>query len=184
MAYNNLNYYQKLFNDFTPEKIQQRYETLFDLMNEFIKRKGYEKNVHVVPSILNQMILDYFTDIKRLKEFHEIEHINFLKIHAYSAYWLLKRKPIQIIKDDENNVQLAFVNEQFITSYLINFLTNTNRNALIIEEDRDEFLEFVKNLEYTFRYRTITPQMIETMLEAYDAGKIFQRADYYEKESG
>ena len=42
-------------------------------------------------------MLDYFTDISRLKHFHQAKHINSLKVISYETYWLLRRKPIQIL---------------------------------------------------------------------------------------
>ena len=45
-----------------------------------------------------------------------------------------------------------------------------------MESERLNYIEFVRNLEYYLRYRTVTPQMIETMLEAYNAGMGFQKS--------
>lgn len=174
-------YYIELYKDFGEEKIKKRYLTLRSEIQKYIERKDYSKNANIADSVLNQVVLDYFVDIKRLKDFHEIDNVNFLKIHAYTAYWILRRKPIQIIKDNEDDVELAFVNENFVASYLLNYLREKNDNAIILEDDRRSYFEFIKNIEYSLRYRIVTAQMIETMLEAYNAGMAFQRADDYEK---
>lgn len=55
-------------------------------------------------------IMDYFTDVYRLKEFHKIKNINMIKIVAYEVYWILKRKPIQI-RGTEVNTKVVFANE-------------------------------------------------------------------------
>ena len=116
-----------------------------------------------------------------MKEFHKIEHINYIKIHAYTAYWLLRRKPLQIVVDNEEDIELAFVNEKFVASYLLQFLRGEHEKVVILENDRQDYIEFVKNMEYFLRYRTVTPQMIETMLESYMAGMAFYKAvDYME----
>ena len=168
--------YSELVDSFGPEKIEARYIALYDYLEAFIKRSKYEDKVSIANSVLNQTVVDYFTDIYRLKEFHKIDHINYIKIHAYTAYWLLRRKPLQIMKDDEEDIELAFVNENFVASYLLQFLTGKYEKVIILEADRQDYIEFVENMKYFFRYRTITPQMIETMLESYMAGMAFCKA--------
>lgn len=168
--------YVELVDSFGEDKIKERYTTLYEYMDSFIKRNKYENQVVIADSVLNQCIIDYFADVYRLKEFHDIEKINYVKIHAYTAYWLTRRKPLQIIKDDIENIDLAFVNEKFVASYLIQYLRGKHESVFILEEDRPLYMEFVKNLEYCLRYRVITPQMLETMLESYQAGMAFQRA--------
>ena len=88
---------------------------------------------------------------------------------------MLKRKPIQILEDDtyDDNVDLTFINEDFIASYLIHFL-NENKQVVIKEKDRDDYMEFYENLKYSLRYRLVTSQSLETMLEAYVAGRRFE----------
>lgn len=168
--------YSDILESFGIEKIEKRYDTIYQYLDAFIKRKKYTDNVCIAPSVLNQAIIDYFVDVHRLKEFHNIEAINYLKIHAYMGYWLLRRKPLQIIKDNPQDINLAFVNEMFVASYLLQYLRGEYTKIIISEEERLSYFEFVKNLEYYLRYRTVTPQMIETMLEAYQAGMSFQKS--------
>jgi hypothetical protein len=53
---------------------------------------------------------------------------------------------------------------------------NEDSKIIIHEEHRSQYYEFVKNIKYTFSYRLTTPQMIETVLEGYLAGAVFQKA--------
>lgn len=170
------NDYSDILVAFGKPKIEKRYETLYEYLSAFIKRHKYEGKVIIAESVLNQVVVDYFADIHRLKNFHHIEAINYLKIHAYTGYWILRRKPLQIIEDDPKDVERAFVNEQFVASYLLQYLRGDYTEVIIIENERVSYLEFVKNLEYYLRYRTVTPQMLETMLEAYQAGISFQKS--------
>lgn len=177
MATNRSNYdYEEIIRHFGEEKIMNRYNTLEEYLNTFISRSRYKDNVMVSPSLLNQAVIDYFADIDRLKYFHHIEKINYIKIHAYCAHWLLRRKPIQIIKDNVEDIELAFINENFVASYLMQFLFGENREVIIKKRDRMEYNEFIENLKYVLRYRMVTPQMLETVLESYTAGRIFERS--------
>ena len=42
---------------------------------------------------LTHAVMDYYSDIQRLKEYQKIERVNEIKIMAYETFWLLKRKP-------------------------------------------------------------------------------------------
>ena len=83
---------------------------------------------------------------------------------------------MQIIEDNADDVELAFVNERFVASYLFQYLRGDYTDVIIVEPERVAYFEFVKNLEYYLRYRVVTPQMLETMLEAYQAGMSFQKS--------
>lgn len=179
---NKSNYdYEEIIAHFGKEKIMSRYETLEQYLMIFLERSKFKENVVVSYSLLNQAVIDYFADIDRLKNFHNIEKINFIKVHAYSAYWLLRRKPIQIMKEDDDT-ELAFINENFVASYLLQFLRGDSRGVVIKKNDRLEYDEFIENLKYVLRYRMVTPQMLETFLESYIAGRIFERAIGIEEE--
>ena len=137
MAIKNKSYdYSEIIADFGKEKIEKRYETLYEYLDAFIKRHKYVGKVAIAESVLNQAVVDYFADVHRLKNFHHIEAINYLKIHAYTAYWILRRKPLQIIEDSLEDIDRAFVNEKFVASYLLDYLREEDTNVIIIESER------------------------------------------------
>lgn len=179
---NKSNYdYEEIIQHFGKEKIMSRFSALEEYLNIFIGRSKFRDNVMISYSLLNQAVIDYFADIDRLKNFHHINKINFIKVHAYSAYWLLRRKPIQIV-DDNDDTELAFMNENFVVSYLLQFLRGDDKGVVIKKKDRLDYDEFVENLKYVLRYRVVTAQMLETILESYIAGRIFERSIGIEEE--
>ena len=64
-------------------------------------------------------MLDYYADIFRLKEFHDIQYVRTEKIFAYTAAWIVKRKPLQFIHDTDEEKDI-FVNERFAVFLLLN----------------------------------------------------------------
>lgn len=166
--------YKDIVNHFTREKIEDHCANLLAEMDAFIERRQFVNNACVADSVLFQAVIDYFTDIYRLKTFHGINKVNENKIHAYTAYWLVVRKPIQIIKDKDDDLDLPFINEQFVQSYLMSYLQASHETILIMDSDKENYENFARNLEYFLKYRTVTPQMIETMIEAFWAGRSFQ----------
>lgn len=165
--------YQDVLNSFGEKKVAERYDNIFLQLEGFIKRNKYTEKVTICPSIVNQLIIDYFTDLYRLKEFHHIDLANYVKITAYMAYWIVRRKPLQVIKDDVEDIELAFCNENFVLSFLMRFLQNGVTN---VNDENGVFREFVSTLSYTLRYRTLTAQMLELMLEGFMGGKVLQQS--------
>lgn len=166
--------YNDVLNSFGEKKITERYDNICEQLDGFILRNKYEGKVIVCSSVVNQLIIDYFTDLYRLKEFHHIDLANYIKITAYMSYWLVRRKPLQIVKDDIEDIELAFCNENFVLSYIIRFLQN---DVINIRDENGIYREFVSTLSYTLRYRTLTPQMLELMIEGFMGGKVFQKSN-------
>ena len=165
--------YQDVLDSFGEQKVAQRYICIMEQLEGFIERNNYTEKVSVCSGVVNQLVIDYFTDIYRLKEFHHIDLTNYIKITAYSAYWINRRKPLQILRDDPEDVELAFCNENFVLSYIMRFL---QRNEITIRDDKGEYQEFVSTLSYALRYRTLTPQMLELMLEGFRGGCVYQKS--------
>ena len=42
-------------------------------------------------------------------------------------------------------------------------------------DDQGEYNEFVSTLSYALRYRTLTPQMLELMIEGFRGGCVYQK---------
>ena len=88
--------YDELVKEETKEVIEERLKQLYTEMSSFIKENGLQDIVFIQEMALNHAVMDYFSDIQRLKDYQKIEHINEVKIKAYETYWLLKRKPLQL----------------------------------------------------------------------------------------
>lgn len=68
-----------------------------------------EETAYIHHMALTYAVMDYFSDIQRLKDYQQIEHVNEIKIKAYETFWLLKRKPLQLIGQIEDD-RLLYVN--------------------------------------------------------------------------
>ncbi|MDR3071913.1 MAG: hypothetical protein LBU41_00280 [Clostridiales Family XIII bacterium] len=163
--------YNYLLESFGKEKLDSRHDFVYELMHHYIETEKIDDKVRINDILLCHAILDYFADVHRIREFHPIDRINEDKIHAYMAYWLLRRKPIQLLVDDE---QYAFVNENFVLTYLESYLFHDEITTLVAEKYRSTHDLFYRTLLYFFKYRSIDPQGIELMLLAYRGGRSFQ----------
>jgi len=164
--------YKDVIETFSEKRIQDRYHRLLVSAQEFIKEMNYTGHVVCNETLLMLVVLAYFSDIKRLKEFHEIERANDSKIFAYEASWLLKLRPLQII--DSNNQKYTFCNEQFVYSEIQYWLRKNEEKdgATAILHTNLKF--FSDTLFYHLTYRNNNPQTLELMLVAFLAGRHYQ----------
>ena len=111
--------YRELIDEVGVDKFRERFEELQKTAMEFIEIAGFSDVAYCNERILMQVILDYFMDVMRLKEFHSIERIRTEKLFAYTISWIVKRKPIQF-RESSDQERDIFVNERFAASLLIN----------------------------------------------------------------
>jgi len=157
----------------TNDKFVQRFESLLEDINIFIQEADLNGKVSVNELALGYMLVDYFEDIRRLKTFHGIDHVNSIKIVAYTSYWFLRRKPIQII---EQKKELIYVNERFVLAYILEFLSGGYEPPVILRENRG-LKSFSESLFYFLKYRVNGANSLEMILTAFFAGQIFQEKD-------
>ena len=99
--------YGFIIDYFTEKKIKSRYVWVYDLMQKYIETEKLQESVSISDDVLNHVIIDYYVDIYRLKEFQNIETTHDSKIYAYLIYWIIRHKPLQILS--ENMEKYAFI---------------------------------------------------------------------------
>jgi len=112
-------------------------------------------------------LIAYFDDIERIKRFHQITRVNEIKIHAYTAFWILRKKPLQVLQEFEES---EAINELFVTTYLMDFILKDKTGIVLTDAEKKQFDELPKNIYYTFKYRHYDAQSIELMLISFLAG--------------
>lgn len=154
-------------------KFKNRFSCLLGAMQEYIKRSDYIGKVVVNELVLGYALTDYFEDIKRLKDFHHVPHINSIKLISYTVYWLLRRKPMQVLINDKD---IKDVNERFALAYVLEFLNDESKGNIILRENKG-LQAFRETLFYYFSFRHYTPQDIEMIIMAFFAGQIYQSSE-------
>jgi len=156
--------------DIDTNRIANRYVQILKMLHEFIRVYTLGNDVKINGRMLKKAVVDYFCDIVRIKEFHNISNINKEKIYGYMAYWLLRRKPIQIISNFNG---CEYINELFITFYLTSLITRARRIDNHKKNNHSTFGEFQALLNYNLKYRPISQQSLELMIEAFFCGYDF-----------
>lgn len=161
--------YDKLVEEIGEDVIKNRLMQLQYEMQEFLSSNGLTDKVFIQEMALNHAVMDYFSDIQRLKEYHEIEHANEIKIKAYETYWLLKRKPLQLKEQLEDDIWL-YVNEKFLLTRLVSFMLGEKINIPLNGEKKTVLMNFFDTLYYYLKFRKTDAQSLELMLLGFMAG--------------
>ena len=148
-------------------RIARRYRKILEMIHSFINVKGTTQSVIVDGKILKTAVYDYFVDIARVKNFHNIDKVNFEKIYGYTAFWLLRRKPIQVIKPFAGS---EFINELLVAAYIISNILAEKRLDGNKCAKNATFNKFQLLLLYNLKYRPMTQQSLELMIEAFFCG--------------
>lgn len=164
--------YLHLIDTFGEEKIQRRYEFLYQEIKEYIERLNAQDKLVINERILMHTVLEYFEDISKLKKSHDLEHSNEPKVIAYTSYWILRRKPIQLTANEESE-ELVFANEKFVLSFIIQYLTKGNETLPLVGNVLDQYKGFLNSLYYYIKFRKLDAQSFELILLAFQAGKLF-----------
>ncbi len=163
------NDYKDLLSMIDTRDFKTRYSQLKQTAEEFIKNAGFVNTVYCNERILAQVLLDYYTDIMRLKEFHDIKRVRTEKIFAYTIAWIVRRKPLQYVKDDDIQERDIFVNERFAAYLLINECLCCGEKQVSYEHKND-LDEYIDLLLYYFKYRECNPKVLELAIASFKMG--------------
>ena len=162
--------YKEILDHFGEDTVSNRYKYIYEKMRKYIEERKLESDVAINEEILQQAIMDYFADIYRLKKFHGITRVNLNKINSYEIYWLLRRKPLQIIRREDVG-KLVFINEGFITVFMAHECLSPAGSAPRTEKQEKLLLDYLEHIFYCFKYRNIDKQWLETVLYSVELGK-------------
>ena len=150
------------------EEFKSRFNEIKTSAEAFIKEAGFEETVYCNERILSQMLLDYYSDIERLKEFHDIKRIRAEKIFAYTISWLIRRKPLQY-RDNFKEEKDIFVNERFAAYMLLNECMCSGKQ-LVPPDCQKKLDEYIDLLLYHFKYRECNSQTLELAISSFKMG--------------
>lgn len=159
----NFNFNSDLLNYFGIETIQSRYQTVLEMMMDFVKKYKTEE-LKINMTIFNHVIVDYFFSIQNIKSYHIVKNVSISKSYAYMSYLILKYKPIQI-NSVEVDEKLIYANEKFVVTFIISQLLQ-GRDI----KNNKEFENFMDQMLYFFEYKDISINTIEMMITAFNAG--------------
>lgn len=162
--------FDELIEKIGEDTIKQKIEHFMKLISSFIISLDAEQKLCVNDSVLTYCIMDCFSDLDRLMEFHHINQVNEIKNISYEAKWFLRRKPIQIISDFAEDDNIIYANEKFILTYIMNYLIGNDMDIPLNDEAYKKYKTFVDDLYYHLKYRNCEAQILELMMISFKSG--------------
>lgn len=163
--------YEEIVRYFGEKKISGRIEQIYAEMEDFLRTYDLNEVAYIHRMLLDHAVMDYFSDIKRLKDYQPIERVNEIKIKAYETYWLLKRSPLQLIGQSEDDKHI-YINEKFLLVRLASFMLGDRMTEPLVGDKGRAFKNCLDTMYYYLKFRRYDPQSLELMLLAFEAGKL------------
>lgn len=156
------------------DEIRSLYSQQYNEVLEFLERfdRTGEK-LFVNERTLMHAVLEYFSDIEKVKSAHNLQHANSIKVKSYLYYWFLRRKPIQIQTIAPEDDDLVFINEKFVVSEVMSFLTLGSETKALVDEDIDIYEAFANTFYYYLKFRQVEPQSLEMIMLSFHLGGVF-----------
>lgn len=164
--------YDELVAEVGQDVIESRIKQISQEMLDFLSMNDLEGVAYIQEMALTHAIMDYFSDVQRLKDYQKIEHINDIKIKAYETFWLLQRKPLQL-KNELEDDKFLYINEKFLLTRLTSFMLGDDINKPIVGDNSIAYKNFLNTLLYYLKFRRCDKQSLELMLLAFKAGQLF-----------
>jgi hypothetical protein len=164
-------HYQFLLKYFPANTIKLRFQALWGDMVKVLENTGIENKFRIDEESFQMVVLDYFADVARIKDFQDISRINVNKIYSYELFWFLRRHPIQLIEavpdsfDINEKVALGIFLPRILKEADIPYTKKAQDKRI-----RERLNIFINLLFYNFKYRTYTPQSLELLIEAFLCG--------------
>lgn len=161
---------EELNKSFSDEYIYAMGMMLHKMAENFYEEKGLEGKVYFCEDIFHDCLIDILVDLERLKDFHNIDRVNYIKLMAYTASWCLKRKLFQIKEGCEK--EWIYVNEKFALMLLLQASGCYDANTHYYADEENELLKNIDQMFYHLRYRNTHPQTLELFLIGFESGKM------------
>lgn len=132
--------------------------------------------IRFYPDRFQMVVVDALDDLKRIKDFHPVDHPNTIKYAAYLSYWFIQRKPIAIegLEDisipSEAKIRLTNINEFFCVLFGLTLIFNKDNIVCCMSDPTLRYVHEWEDAEgylfYYFCYRASSPKNIEAFLNA------------------
>lgn len=160
---------ETLKESFTDEYIRHAGLLIWGAAERFYEENGLEGKVYFNEDIFEHCLIDILVDLARLKHYHDISLVNYVKLMAYSASWCLKRKPFQIVEGAGE--EYIYINEMFALALLLQAGGWYDKKMQYCKEDENKIIKSLEQIYYHLQYRNTTPQTLELFLIGLETGE-------------
>lgn len=160
---------EELNESFTDTYIRNAGILIHKLAEQFYEENQLKGKIYFNDDIFHYCLIDILIDLARLKYFHDISRVNYVKFIAYTASWCLKRKPFQLMEGCDE--ELIYVNERFALTLLLQASSCYDADVSYCEEEQEDIIKVIQQIYYHLKYRNTNPQTLELFLIGMDIGQ-------------
>ena len=160
---------EELNESFTDEYIYNAGTLIHKFAEQFYNENNLKGKIYFNEDIFNYCWIDILVDLARLKHFHDISRVNYVKFIAYTASWILKRKPFQILEGCTEDY--IYINERFVLTLLLQAGNCYDKNVNYYAGDQKDLVKSIGQIYYHLKYRNTTPQTLELFLIGLENGR-------------
>lgn len=160
---------EELNQSFTDAYIRNAGTFVHRLAERFYDENHLKGKIYFNDDIFSYCLIDILVDLARLKQFHEISRVNYVKFVAYTASWCLKRKLFQVVEGCGE--EYIYVNERFVLTLLLQAGGCYDGNTGYYAEEQKDLVKDIRQIYYHLKYRNTTPQTLELFLIGLKSGR-------------
>ena len=179
MDTDNYKTWKELSGSLGEDYITEYVSIIYRMAKVFYERMDIRNRAFFDEEIFDYCMIDTLYDLKRLKEFHEVDNISYERLLAYAAGWIIKRKPFQMIKGYEthkNKQKYKYINEKFAFTLLMEAVGFSNAKYRIARGKGKKIERLLNRVLYHLRYRNSDPRTLELLVYGIETGMLMERS--------
>ena len=128
-------------------------------------KNGLNDIANVDPDIYGWCLIDILYDLKRMREFHELDSISEDRILTYTAAWIIKRKPIQMIQGKAGGKpEYLYINEKIAFILISKAAGIEDGRFKVADNYRKDAIRYLDRILYHLRFRNTSPRTLEVLV--------------------
>nr|WP_317282946.1 hypothetical protein [uncultured Sellimonas sp.] len=156
-----------MMNTETQQTIKDYVSSLYKECFLFLESLDITPYVRIDEQILLQAVTDYFTELSPVEEAD-----NEAASLALEAYWLLRRKPLQVLEVPDDREFWSFLNEKFVLTRIVSFLSCNPGPLNLDDSSRTAFFQYLDILYDFLKYNNYDAKTLELIILSFHAGRL------------
>ena len=169
--------WEELEGAFDDDYIRNLVAMLYEKAKVFYEGMGLRNIAYFDEEIFSRCVIDILFDLKRLKEFHEIDNVSYERIIAYSAGWVARRHPFQMIQPKSGvrtRKKYQHINEKFALILLSEIIGQGDGKLLFKKGKSAQAERLLSRVLYHLCFRNSEPRVMELLITGFELGMIVE----------
>lgn len=170
--------WEELKTAFGENDIRLFVSLLYGKVYAFYEKLSLRNIAFLDEDIFSRCLIDILYDLKRMKEFHELDSISYERAMAYAAGWIIRRQPLQMMEMGgiaARKKKYQYLNEKFAFVLMLEAVDFTFDNNRVRRGKGKESRRLLDRMLYHLCYRDVSARTIEAIINGIAFGKIIEK---------